>query len=143
MIFLPPADRMLPNDFSAVFRPSMPASTPLSRPVKSFLRSLVGLVLLAGLIWGGRLAWKQVSPGLFGTKRADRIPTARVKTANISEEIVTVGRIRAVFSTELRAEINGRITKISAVDGQPVKRDQEILRLDQQDIVTQLQEAER
>jgi HlyD family secretion protein len=48
-----------------------------------------------------------------------------------------------VFSTELRAEVNGRIIKILAADGQHVTRDQEILRLDQQDTLTQLQEAER
>lgn len=89
------------------------------------------------------MLWKQIGPGLFGTKREARIPLAKVKTANIAEEIVAVGRLRAVFSTELRAEISGRITKISAADGQAVKRDDEILRLDQQDILTQLQESER
>jgi len=101
------------------------------------------LVVLGGLGWGGKLVWKQVSPGLFGTKRVDKIPTAKVKNATIAEEITAVGRLRAVFSTELRSEINGRIVKIAAVDGQRVERDQEILRLDQQDILTQLQEIER
>ena len=33
--------------------------------------------------------------------------------------------------------------KISVTDGEPVKRDQELLRLDQQDILTQIQEMER
>jgi RND family efflux transporter MFP subunit len=87
--------------------------------------------------------WRQVSPGLFGTKRQEKIPTAKVRTATISEEIVAVGRLRAVFSTELRSEINGRIVKILAVDGQKVERDEEILRLDQQDLLTQIQEMER
>jgi HlyD family secretion protein len=114
-----------------------------SRSIRFALRACVASVLLAGVIWGGRVVWKQISPGLFGTKRTDKIPTAKVRPATISEEIVTVGRVRAVFSTELRAEINGRIMKISAADGQAVTRDQEILRLDQQDLITQLQEAER
>jgi HlyD family secretion protein len=43
----------------------------------------------------------------------------------------------------LRAEISGRITKISVTDGQHVKREEEILRLDQQDVLTQLQESDR
>ena len=111
--------------------------------LKVILRSVLALALFAGLGWSGRWVWKQISPGLFGNKRVDKIPTARVKTATIAEEIVTVGRVRAVFSTELRAEVNGRIVKISAADGQKVVRDQEILRLDQQDTLTQLQEAER
>ena len=51
--------------------------------------------------------------------------------------------MRATFSTELRSEINGRITKILAIDGQKVERDQEILRMDQQDLLTQIQEIER
>ena len=121
----------------------MSASTASSRWLKVILRSVLALALFAGLGWSGRWVWKQISPGLFGNKRVDKIPTARVKTATIAEEIVTVGRVRAVFSTELRAEVNGRIVKISAADGQKVVRDQEILRLDQQDTLTQLQEAER
>ncbi|MFZ9747021.1 MAG: efflux RND transporter periplasmic adaptor subunit, partial [Opitutaceae bacterium] len=70
-------------------------------------------------------------------------PTTRVRTATIAEEIIAVGRLRAVFSTDLRAEINGRIIKLVATDGQQLKRNDEILRLDQQDILTQLQEVER
>ena len=110
---------------------------------KIALRIVVIVVLLGGLGWGGNWVWKKVSPGLFGEKRGEIIPTAKVKAANISEEIVSVGRVRAVFSTELRSEVNGRIIKFLAVDGQAVKRDQEILRLDQQDLLTQLQEADR
>jgi HlyD family secretion protein len=101
------------------------------------------IALLAGFGWGGRWTWKQISPGLFGSKREEKIPTARVKPASISEEIVAVGRLRAVFSTELRAEINGRIMKIFVADGQSIKRDDQILKLDQQDILTQLQESDR
>jgi RND family efflux transporter MFP subunit len=104
---------------------------------------LVPLIILAGLGWGGQLVWKKIGPNLFGTKREAVIPIARVKLANISEEIVAVGRLRAVFSTELRAEISGRIVKIFGTDGQSVKRGQEILRLDQQDILTQTQEVTR
>lgn len=107
------------------------------------LRSAVVLAVLGGLGWGGKVVWRQVSPGLFGNKRQDKIPTAKARNATISEEIVAVGRLRAVFSTELRSEINGRIVKILAKDGDRLKRDAEILRLDQQDILTQLQEMER
>lgn len=89
------------------------------------------------------VAWRQLKPGLFGDKRQDKIPTVKVRTASIAEEIIAVGRLRAVFSTELRSEINGRIVKILAVDGQKLKKDQEVLRLDQQDLLTQIQEIER
>ncbi|MSU23409.1 MAG: efflux RND transporter periplasmic adaptor subunit [Opitutus sp.] len=120
----------------------MPASK-LPRWLTSILRTLVLLAILAGLGWSGRAVWKQVGPGLFGSKRETKIPTSRVKLANISEEIVAVGRLRAVFSTELRAEISGRIVKILVGDGEGIKRDQEILKLDQQDILTQMQEGDR
>lgn len=113
------------------------------RPWRFASRVLIGLSVLAALGGGARLAWRQISPGLFGDKRTVSIPTAKVTPATISEEIVTVGRVRAVFSTELRSEINGRIVKIAATDGQKVGRDQQLLALDQQDIVTQLQEAEK
>ena len=121
----------------------MPPSTKPPRWTKILLRTIVVLALLTAAVWGGRVVWKQVSPGLFGTKREDKIATSKARAATISEEIVAVGRLRAVFSTELRSEINGRIVKISAVDGQKVEREQEILRLDQQDLLTQIQEMDR
>ena len=121
----------------------MPPPPKPARSPQFLLRTVVVLVLLGGTIWGGRSVWKQVSPGLFGNKRQERITTSKARTATISEEIVAVGRLRAVFSTELRSEINGRIVKISVVDGQKVAKDQEILRLDQQDLLTQIQEMER
>lgn len=114
-----------------------------SRWSKIILRSLVVLAVLAGGGWGVKVVWRQISPGLFGNKREDKVPTTKVRIATIAEEIVAVGRLRAVFSTELRSEINGRIMKIKAVDGQKVTRNQEILQMDQQDILTQLQEMER
>lgn len=121
----------------------MPQSDKPSRWPKIILRTVIVLAILGGLGWGTRIVWRQVSPGLFGNKRQEKIPVAKVRTSTISEEIVAVGRLRAVFSTELRSEINGRIIKILAVDGQKVDRDQEILRLDQQDLLTQIQEMER
>lgn len=121
----------------------MPPTVQSSRWSKVLLRTVVVLVILGGLGWGGRRIWQQVSPGVFGNKRQERIPTVKTRTATIAEEIIAVGRLRAVFSTELRSEINGRIVKIRAVDGQKLDRDQEILRLDQQDLLTQLQEVER
>ena len=114
-----------------------------SRWTKTLLRTVIVLVVLGGLGWGGRIVWKAVSPTLFGNKREEVVPVTKVRTANIAEEIVAVGRLRAVFSTDLRSEINGRIVKIQAIDGQKLKRDDEILRLDQQDILTQIQEMER
>src|SRR5436190_22401307 len=119
------------------------SSTAKPRWPKTLLRLVTFLVVLGGLGWGGKLVWKQVSPGLFGTKREEKIPTTKARLANIAEEIVAVGRLRAVFSTELRSEVNGRIVKILGVDGQKVERDQEILRLDQQDLLTQIQEIDR
>jgi RND family efflux transporter MFP subunit len=104
---------------------------------------VITLVVLGLLGWGGRALWKQIGPGLFGTKREAKIPIARVKKANIAEEIIAVGRLRAVFSTELRAEISGRIMKIIGKDGEAIKKNDEILKLDQQDILTQLQESDR
>ncbi len=121
----------------------MPPSAPAARRPKPLLRTIVTLVLLGGLGWGGYKLWVQISPGLFGAKRVEKVATTKVRTATIAEEIVAVGRLRAVFSTELRSEINGRIVKILAVDGQKLKRNDEILRLDQQDLLTQITEIER
>jgi RND family efflux transporter MFP subunit len=120
----------------------MPSPSPTRWP-KFLLRIVIVLALVTGTAFAGRWIWRQVSPGLFGTKRVEKIPTVKVRTATIAEEIVAVGRLRAVFSTELRSEITGRIVKILAGDGQKVRREEEILRLDQQDLLTQIQEVER
>ena len=120
-----------------------PPAVTRAQPLKSALRFVVVLGLLAGCIWGGLLGWRQIKPGLMGDKRGEKVPTVKVRTATIAEEIVAVGRLRAVFSTELRSEINGRIVKILATDGQKMVRNQEVLRLDQQDLLTQIQEIER
>ena len=121
----------------------MPPSAKSPRRSKILIRTIVIVAVLAGTGWGGRMLWRQVSPGLFGPKRQEKIPTSKARTASIAEEIVAVGRLRAVFSTELRSEITGRIIKILAVDGQRVAKDEEILRLDQQDLLTQIQEMDR
>lgn len=120
----------------------MSASNVSPRWPQLTLRVIIAVVLIGGLGWGGRWVWKQISPGLFGNRREEKITTAKVKAATIAEEIVSVGRIRAVFSTELRAEINGRIAKLIAIDGQQVAKDAEILKLDQTDLLTQLMEAD-
>lgn len=121
---------------------SSPASTP-ARGLKSLVRFVVILAVIAGCTWGGLVGWQRIKPGLLGDKRQEKVPTVKVRTATIAEEIIAVGRLRAVFSTELRSEINGRIVKILAVDGQKMEKNQEILRLDQQDLLTQITEIER
>jgi RND family efflux transporter MFP subunit len=113
------------------------------RWLRTVIRILIALVVLGAAAWGVRLIWRQLSPSLFGSKREDTVPITKVRTASIAEEIIAVGRLRAVFSTDIRSEINGRIAKIKATDGQRLTRDDEILRLDQQDILTQLSEMER
>jgi HlyD family secretion protein len=121
----------------------MSSSAPPSRAPRLILRLIIIAAVLGGGIWGARLGWQKISPTIMGGKRQEKIPTSRARTATIAEEIVAVGRLRAVFSTELRSEINGRIVKILGVDGQKVERNQEILRLDQQDLLTQITEVER
>ncbi len=114
-----------------------------SRWSKTLFRTVIALAVLAAAGWGVRVIWRQLSPSLFGSKREETVPITKVRTATISEEIIAVGRLRAVFSTDIRSEINGRIAKILATDGQRLARNDEILRLDQQDILTQLTEMER
>ena len=59
-----------------------------SRWSKTLLRSVIVVVVLGGLGWGGRIIWKNVSPTLFGNKREEVVPVTKVRTANIAEEIV-------------------------------------------------------
>jgi hypothetical protein len=118
---------VFPNAGCFVLSYSMASPASSSRWPKTILRVVTVLAVLIGGVFGSRAIWRQVSPGLFGTKRQETVPTVKVRTASIAEEIVAVGRLRAVFSTELRSEITGRIVKILCTDGQKVERSQEIL----------------
>ena len=53
--------------------------------MKTFVRWIIWIVVLAGLGWGGRLGWQKISPGLFGTKKQEKIPVAKARTATIAE----------------------------------------------------------
>lgn len=107
------------------------------------MKTFVILLVVAGLGAGGWFVWKKHGTRLLGVEPPPTVPTTRVVLDTLEEEVVTVGRVRAVFSTELRAEINGRIERLLKVDGAPVVKDEEILRLDQSDLLTQVREADR
>jgi len=77
--------------------------------------------------------WKQIGPGLFVHKREGSSRPPGSSPASIAEEIVAVGRLRAVFSTELRAGNQRPHHESFVADGEGVKRDQQILKLDQQE----------
>ena len=51
----------------------MSSPAPSTRWPKILARTVVVLVVLAGLGWGGRILWRQVSPTLFGNKREDEV----------------------------------------------------------------------
>jgi len=66
--------------------------------------------------------------------------TAAVR-ADLVVPVVAEGRIRARQETEIRAEIGGRLDRIYAAEGQPVKRGQILARLDGREYQVAIDEA--
>ncbi|MBO6101901.1 MAG: efflux RND transporter periplasmic adaptor subunit [Opitutales bacterium] len=60
----------------------------------------------------------------------DQTPTSTVKRVNISEKVTATGFVEPLVSTEIRSEINGKISRIFVKDEDVVKAGDALLELD-------------
>lgn len=70
------------------------------------------------------------------------VEAAVVKQGNISRRIVTVGRLRANEEVMLKAELHGRIKKISFQEGTYVEKGDVLIQFEDADTQAQLRQAE-
>lgn len=70
------------------------------------------------------------------------VEVAPVKRVNMPAEVSAVGTLRSENAVILRPEITGRISQIAFTEGQPVRRGQVLLKLDDSVVKAQLQQAQ-
>jgi membrane fusion protein, multidrug efflux system len=69
------------------------------------------------------------------------VEVAKVKPADVSDEITAVGTVRANESVVMRPEISGRVAKLHFQEGQLVKRGQVLVSLDASVLAAEIQQA--
>ncbi|UCH83638.1 MAG: efflux RND transporter periplasmic adaptor subunit [Candidatus Latescibacterota bacterium] len=74
-------------------------------------------------------------------ERTTSVNVAKVVTGDLVVPVIAEGTIRARQSAEIRTEINGRITRILASEGQNVRKGSLILKLDAREYQVAAQEA--
>lgn len=84
-------------------------------------------------------------PSAGGPPAAARVmgvEVATVRRVSMPAEVSAVGTMRSENAVMLRPEVTGRISAIAFTEGQPVKRGQVLLRLDDSVVKAQLQQAQ-
>lgn len=108
-----------------------------------FLVFAVAVVVM--LLWlAGKFAAKvpdvaQLPQESEGGPIAGRVVTATLKTVPMSES--AVGSIRAVHETTIASRILARVLEVNLKAGQPVQKDQVLVRLDDAELRARLQQA--
>jgi membrane fusion protein (multidrug efflux system) len=69
------------------------------------------------------------------------VEVARVKPADVADEVTAVGTVRANESVVMRPEISGRVAKLHFQEGQSVKRGQVLVSLDASVLAAEIQQA--
>lgn len=77
-----------------------------------------------------------------GPAAAIAVEAGRVESLDLAVDAQAVGTLRARQSVLLRPEVSGRIVKLGFVDGQPVRKGQVLVQLDDSLQAAQLQQAE-
>jgi membrane fusion protein (multidrug efflux system) len=69
------------------------------------------------------------------------VEVAKVKPADVTDEVTAVGTVRANESVMMRPEISGRVAKLHFQEGQLVKRGQVLVSLDASVLAAEIQQA--
>ncbi|HIK12365.1 MAG TPA: efflux RND transporter periplasmic adaptor subunit [Oscillatoriaceae cyanobacterium M33_DOE_052] len=115
---------------------------------KSAVGALVGALALAGLaVWGWQLWFKPTEEASAkgagaGKVRALPVQLTTVQVSALAESSEFVGYLEAPKSTEIRPEMEGRLTAIYVQPGDRVRQGQTIARIDPEDVRAQLSGAQ-
>ena len=95
-------------------------------------------ILLLALAGGGVAAW-QIDKW---KSRPPEVPFGHVMRETISSVVPTNGKVEPVESAIAHAERSGAVEEISIQLGQPVTKDEELLKLDASDAIAEREAAE-
>ncbi|UCJ17671.1 efflux RND transporter periplasmic adaptor subunit [Pseudomonas sp. MM211] len=107
---------------------------PLSRP----LLVVISLVLLGALLYWLRAP----QPAVDNAPTAVPVVLHEVVPGDIPVLLRTLGRVRALNSVEIRAQIDATLVELPVVEGQQVRKGELLARLDDRSLRAALQQAE-
>lgn len=107
--------------------------------------AITTLVMVVFLVWIEGGFTSKTAPGLSEARADDSRPadgtTAPVKRENIEHMRSWPGSVSALTVTEIAPKLSGRILDITVRPGNPVKKDQVLVRVDNRDALARLGEA--
>lgn len=100
--------------------------------------ALLGLAIVAGLIWRGFFA---APPPLV--KATPAVPATLVKVAqeDVPKYLIAVGTVQPLASVTVRARVDGQLERLGYVEGQDVKAGQVLAEIDAKPFRAQLDQA--
>ena len=90
------------------------------------LGAVVGVLLVVVLVWVGRRA------------PVPQVGAVRAVRQNITETVITNGKVEAIHPSVIRAELNTFVLQVAATEGKPVHKGDVLLKLDTTDAEAQL-----
>ncbi len=91
---------------------------------------------------GGGAGSSGTGSGLPGRGGPATVEVAKATSASLTDDAQAVGSLKSVQGVMLRPEVSGRVSRIGFTEGQPVKRGQVLVQLDDTLQRAQLQQAE-
>jgi RND family efflux transporter MFP subunit len=108
--------------------------------MKSILRALLALLILAGLAAGGIWAKNHWGAPKAAAESAEMVATAEVR--DIESSLLLTGEVTPAFKSEIKAEVGGKIREIHVNVGDFVKKGGLLVTIDDTDLLTEKAAAE-
>jgi RND family efflux transporter MFP subunit len=108
------------------------------------MKSLLTLLIIAGLGGGGWYAYTEKWFGLGTPRKADTSATSQTVTAEIRDieySVMVGGDVLPFSQLDVKAEVGGRIKKLNVLAGDTVKAGETLVEIDDRDIRSELDSA--
>jgi len=103
------------------------------RDKKFWIWVSVGVVLLAGLVWGGIALARLVKGSPIDPNRL-----AKVTRGDVTRSVVATGQIQPITKVEVKSKASGIVQELYVDINNQVKKGQKLAQLDQQEILAQV-----
>ncbi|BAN69141.1 hypothetical protein EBS_1235 [endosymbiont of unidentified scaly snail isolate Monju] len=97
---------------------------------------------LMGLVAAGLIATRPQTEPLAIKERAWRVAVVAAEPQTLAPHLTLYGRLESLWSTQLSAPVAAEVLEVAVTEGETVRRDQVLVRLDERDSRLRLQQRE-